>query len=575
MVGRSWKQNNVLTSLDRACRPSLSEPNLALNLEICDYVNAKQGSAPREAAIAVVKLINQNEPQTSELALSLLDNLVKNCGYPFHLQISRKEFLNELVKKFPERTPMRYSRVQRLILAQIEEWYQTICKTSKYKEDFGYIRDMHRLLSSKGYIFPEVKLEDAAVLNPSDNLKSLDEIQKEESIVHSAKLQELIRRGKPRDLQEANKLMKIMAGFKDDNVEENKKQVTDHIARLKRKAEILGEMLNSIQSNNGSIDSSNEAVNELYASVKSSQPIINKIIEEEREDESKVKELLELNDSCNHLIEKFQLLKSGHVDEASKIAVKGSTGTTSDSLNLIDFDDEGPISNDTSGKDDKGYKDLLSELSNLSFTAPTSSNATNNQTNFFGTGGSISLGENKAQQPNIVSPNPHVASSSGQGVDLLGDFNSPSPQLQLNTSTQGNAQLDPFSLNFPSSTPNQVQAANGVTSSTVISESNKLKFTLSVLSDSKKERFHGRVSFSNRQAAPLSNFKFYVAAPKSCKLTLSPQSGEVLYGFADNGVTQDFVIENPENKPLKAKWKIEYNLAGQTEQETGISQLDI
>lgn len=548
---------------------------MALNLEICDYVNAKQGSAPREAAIAVVKLINQNEPQTSELALSLLDNLVKNCGYPFHLQISRKEFLNELVKKFPERTPMRYSRVQRLILAQIEEWYQTICKTSKYKEDFGYIRDMHRLLSSKGYIFPEVKLEDAAVLNPSDNLKSLDEIQKEESIVHSAKLQELIRRGKPRDLQEANKLMKIMAGFKDDNVEENKKQVTDHIARLKRKAEILGEMLNSIQSNNGSIDSSNEAVNELYASVKSSQPIINKIIEEEREDELKVKELLDLNDSCNHLIEKFQLLKQGNVDGASKIAVKGSTGTTSDSLNLIDFDDEGPISNDTSGKDDKGYKDLLSELSNLSFTAPTSNNATNSQTNFFGTGGSISLGENKVQQPNIVSPNPQVALSSGQGVDLLGDLNSPSPQLQLNTSTQGSTQLDPFSLNFPSSTPNQVQTANGVTSSTVISESNKLKFTLSVLSDSTKEKFHGRVLFSNLQAAPLSNFKFYVAAPKSCKLTLSPQSGEVLYGFADNGVTQDFVIENPENKALKAKWKIEYNLAGQTEQETGISQLDI
>lgn len=40
--------------------------------------------------------------------------------------------------------------------------------TSKYKDDLGFIRDMHRLLSYKGYIFPEVKREDAAVLNPSD-----------------------------------------------------------------------------------------------------------------------------------------------------------------------------------------------------------------------------------------------------------------------------------------------------------------------------------------------------------------------------------------------------------------------
>jgi len=39
---------------------------------------------------------------------------------------------------------------------------------SKYKEDMGYVRDMHRLLSYKGYVFPEVKKEDAAVLNPSE-----------------------------------------------------------------------------------------------------------------------------------------------------------------------------------------------------------------------------------------------------------------------------------------------------------------------------------------------------------------------------------------------------------------------
>ena len=101
-------------------------------------------------------------------AWQLLDICVKNCGYPFHLQISTKEFLNELVRRFPERPPIRPSRVQLKILEAIEEWRQTICQTSRYKEDLGFIRDMHRLLSYKGYIFPEVRKEDAAVLNPSD-----------------------------------------------------------------------------------------------------------------------------------------------------------------------------------------------------------------------------------------------------------------------------------------------------------------------------------------------------------------------------------------------------------------------
>lgn len=54
------------------------------------------------------------------------------------------------------------------ILELLEEWRSTICQTSRYKEDLGFIRDMHRLLSYKGYQFPEVRQEDAAVLNSSD-----------------------------------------------------------------------------------------------------------------------------------------------------------------------------------------------------------------------------------------------------------------------------------------------------------------------------------------------------------------------------------------------------------------------
>lgn len=151
-----------------ACSPENYEPNLALNLEIADLINSKKGSAPREAAVAIVNYINHRNPNVALLALNLLDICVKNCGYPFQLQISTKEFLNELVRRFPERPPLRPTRVQTKILEAIEEWRGTICETSRYKEDLGFIRDMHRLLSYKGYSFPEVRREDAAVLNPSD-----------------------------------------------------------------------------------------------------------------------------------------------------------------------------------------------------------------------------------------------------------------------------------------------------------------------------------------------------------------------------------------------------------------------
>lgn len=152
----------------QACSPENFSPNLSLNLEICDLINQKKGNAPREAAVAIVNYINHRNPNVALLALSLLDYCVKNCGYPFHLQVGTKEFLNELVRRFPERPPVRATRVQMKILEAIEEWKSTICQTSRYKEDLGFIRDMHRLLSYKGYVFPQVRREDAAVLNPSD-----------------------------------------------------------------------------------------------------------------------------------------------------------------------------------------------------------------------------------------------------------------------------------------------------------------------------------------------------------------------------------------------------------------------
>ena len=149
--------------------------------------------------------------------------------------------------------------MQNKILELIEEWRLTICQTSRYKEDLGFIRDMHRLLSYKGYMFPEIRKEDAAVLNPSDvriggaaveitltgeqNLRSAEEMEEEEREAQSAKLQELIRRGGPQDLQEANKLMKVMAGYDTRNKTDWRAKAAEEVSRIQQKARILEEML--------------------------------------------------------------------------------------------------------------------------------------------------------------------------------------------------------------------------------------------------------------------------------------------------------------------------------------------
>ena len=106
--------------------------------------------------MTIARLVNHRNPHIAMLALALLETLVQSCGYPFHLQIATKEFLNELVRRFPERPPPFPGPVMQKILDLIHGWKEGICVDSRWKDDFQNIREMHRLLTYKGYRFREV-----------------------------------------------------------------------------------------------------------------------------------------------------------------------------------------------------------------------------------------------------------------------------------------------------------------------------------------------------------------------------------------------------------------------------------
>jgi ADP-ribosylation factor-binding protein GGA len=72
-------------------------------------------------------------------------------------------------------------------------------------------------------------------------------MEEEEREAQSAKLQELIRRGTPADLQEANKLMKIMAGYDQASRTDYRAKAASEIGKLRKKAALLDEMLAKVQ----------------------------------------------------------------------------------------------------------------------------------------------------------------------------------------------------------------------------------------------------------------------------------------------------------------------------------------
>ncbi|KFA66911.1 hypothetical protein S40285_02342 [Stachybotrys chlorohalonatus IBT 40285] len=613
--------------IQAACSPENYEPNLALNLEISDLINTKKGSAPREAATAIVSFINHRNPNVALLAVNLLDICVKNCGYAFHLQISTKEFLNELVRRFPERPPIRPSRIQAKILEAIEEWRLTICETSRYKEDLGFIRDMHRLLSYKGYVFPEVRREDAAVLNPSDNLKSPDEMEEEDREAQSAKLQELIRRGTREDLQEANRLMKIMAGYDTRSKTDYRAKAAEDVGKIQAKARLLEERLEAFQP--GDTMKDGDVFSELAAALQSAQPKIQKMCEEESDDHEAVAKLFEINDSIHRTVERYKLMKKGDVEGAAKVAASGpapsqtkavasSSASAANELSLIDFDAEGSDANGSNGAGAGNSQagGLENDLLGLDISGDSST---------FGQGGNIALGfganqnipgpallssmtedssaakgSNNTQPPlpfsafasftsppvsNSTTPQPGFPQSpafqppsqkapASDPFASLGASLTPSrqptpvvPQAQATTSNEDDEWS--FSSALPPETPTKPREHRG----TISNGNLRVDFLASRTSgpgNSLKLTF----AFSNNTAHPVSALHFQLAVTKGFELQLQPQTGRDLSPKQSRGITQEVQVwhagdHSRKVEVAKLRWRAAYKVGEEQKTEMG------
>ncbi|KAG6863479.1 hypothetical protein C0993_011338, partial [Termitomyces sp. T159_Od127] len=75
--------------------------------------------------------------------------------------------------------------------------------------------------------------------------QTAEELEEEDRAAHSAKLQELIRRGTPRDLAAAQELMKALAGANPDAKPDHRTQALTELNKLEQKVILLNEMLDN------------------------------------------------------------------------------------------------------------------------------------------------------------------------------------------------------------------------------------------------------------------------------------------------------------------------------------------
>lgn len=310
-------------------------------------------------------------------------------------------------------------------------------------------------------------------------------MEEEERAAQSAKLQELIRRGNPRDLQEANKLMKVMAGYDTRNKTDYRAKAAEEVAKIQQKAKLLEEMLQGHKSGDDIKDGDVFEVimsnardsfililtifsQELASALQNAHPKIQKMCEEESEDHEAVAKLLEINDSIHRTIERYKLIKKGDLEGAAKIP-KGTLGTSGAGvstgsgaeLSLIDLggpEDDTPESKTKSATtmSDSQTSALEDDLLGLDISQ-----------NSFGAGGGISLGNNS--QSGIVALIVFLFSRTNMIGIINASVNPTPPQSIIATNTSGNA--DPFaSLDSKKPLNNQPSSIASVPSHNISSQ---------------------------------------------------------------------------------------------------------
>ncbi|KAI9492889.1 hypothetical protein BDB00DRAFT_826046 [Zychaea mexicana] len=546
--------------------------------------------------MTIVRLVNSRSTNQGMLALSLLDVCVKNCGYPFHLQISTKEFLNALVYSFPAqpqsslsfaaRPPHKKSLdiqwnhfdyvphqpsvpdpVVERILYMLKEWKVALADRAPYNEDLANINSMYRLLRRRGYRFPELRESSVAALIPHSVLRTPEELEEQENERLSAKLQELIRRGKEEDLRLANIIMKWLTGYEKRGRPDYQQRFAEQLRGIRSKAIVLYELLESMRTG----EKIDRAMQDLHNVCTKAQSKIKSILDD-GSTEHHTEQLVALFNMLEKVLRKYADIEKGIYDTQydihSKSAISGTPKQPtpvhqeqSKNVSLIDLDDDDFTTTTTSRLPLSSSSPFQHSSQRQQYDTIQSSSSTANDLLFdvFG----------ELQQND-------TGSSQQQGHIFLStttpDTNSPdlitTTDTTTTTTTNTSSSSSSSSSLSPSLSPPAGHVADNNPNSHLLHDKNGLQIHLDIY-EKVETSLKLRCFFSNQSTAPMESMELQLAAPKSMQIKMGRVSSSVIPPKSFKSVFQNITLTNPTDDPLRLRFKVTYDQLGVQMEQTG------
>nr|CAB3461193.1 unnamed protein product [Digitaria exilis] len=145
--------------VDKATSHLLQGPDWAVNLEICDTLNADRWQT-KDVVKAVKKRLQHKDPKVQFLTLTLLETMMKNCGENVHFEVVDQHVLQEIVKIVHKRHDMQ---VRDKALLLLDSWQEAFGGPGgKYPQYYwSYIE-----LKRSGVMFPRRPVDAPPIFTP-------------------------------------------------------------------------------------------------------------------------------------------------------------------------------------------------------------------------------------------------------------------------------------------------------------------------------------------------------------------------------------------------------------------------
>ncbi|KAJ1263342.1 hypothetical protein BS78_09G177000 [Paspalum vaginatum] len=158
-TGRPPSRLPAASRVDKATSHLLQGPDWAVNLEICDTLNADRWQT-KDVIKAVKKRLQHKDPKVQFFTLTLLETMMKNCGEYVHFEVVDQHVLQEMVKIVQKRHDMQV-RDKALIL--LDSWQEAFGGPGgKYPQYYwSYIE-----LKRSGVMFPRRPVDAPPIFTP-------------------------------------------------------------------------------------------------------------------------------------------------------------------------------------------------------------------------------------------------------------------------------------------------------------------------------------------------------------------------------------------------------------------------